>query len=72
MEAKRSLPDDLITLLRQLVVNDQIRMAARVLEIFFIREWKMAEDGARYLTKRYFLMYYSDHVYKFQQRIGKV
>jgi hypothetical protein len=71
LESKQSLPEDLIVLLRQLVMQNQLRMAARILEVYFIREWKLSEEVAAFLMRKFFEKHYADHVRKFRQRIVK-
>lgn len=65
METQKRLPEDLIVLLRQLVTQNQLRMATRVLEVYFIRNWNLSEQVASYFMRKYFEKYYTDHVHKF-------
>lgn len=68
---KRKISEEMIILLRQLVMNGHISMATEVLKVYFIREFGQSEESAQYLMKRYFLKYYGDHVNRFRYRIAK-
>lgn len=65
-EAKKGLPEELLTLLKQLVAQRNIRIAGWVLYAFFIRNWKLSEEHASYYTLRYFQKYYPRQWEKYQ------
>lgn len=69
MAKKQQIADEMVVLLRQLVMQNQIRMAAMVLKVYFIREWKLSEEVAAFFMRKYFEKYYADHVRKFRKRI---
>lgn len=71
MVQKRQIADEMVILIRQLVMQNQIRMAAMVLEIYFIREWKLSQDVASFYMRKYFEIHYADHVRKFRKRIAR-
>jgi hypothetical protein len=71
LESKRKLPDELIVLLRQLVKQEQIHIAAVVLSVYFRREWRLEVDVAGYYTRRYFEKHYSDYVRKHRQQVAR-
>lgn len=68
MKQKRQVAEEMIVLIRQLVMNGQFVMAARVLEVYFMRSWKVSEEVAAFYMRKYFEKYYADHVRKFRQR----
>lgn len=53
--------EEMIVLLRQLVMQDQLVMAARVLRVYFQRVWKIDEELANRYVHRYFAKYYPKH-----------
>lgn len=65
-EAKKELPEGLLTLLKQLVAQRQIRIAGWVLYAFFMRDWKMEEEDAAYYVLRFFKKYYPRQWAKYQ------
>jgi hypothetical protein len=71
LESKPKLPEDLIVLLRQLVKQGQISIAAIVLSVYFRREWRLDDDMAGFYTRRYFEKHYSDYVRKHRERMPK-
>jgi hypothetical protein len=72
LESKPKLPEDLIVLLRQLVIQGQIRIAAHVLYTYLRREWRLEDEMAAYYMRRYFDKYYADHVSKHRERMARV
>lgn len=55
---KRQIAEEMIVLLRQLVMQDQLVMAARVLRVYFQRVWKIDEELANRYVRAYFAKYY--------------
>jgi hypothetical protein len=70
-QKKQKLPEDLIVLLRQLVVQGQIRIGGTLLFVYLKREWHLEDELAAYYMRRYFEKYYGDHVQKHRQRMTK-
>lgn len=54
----KQLPDDLTTLLKQLVRNGQLLMAGLTLKTYFIRCWKVDVQLSGYYVRRYFEKYF--------------
>jgi len=48
----------MVTLLRQLVMQNQIRMAGLVLQTYFVRKWKIEQELAKRYVRGYFAKYY--------------
>lgn len=55
---KQQIADEMTVLLRQLVMQYQIRMAGLVLQTYFVREWKVEESIANRYVRGYFAKYY--------------
>lgn len=55
---KRQIADEMTALLRQLVMQNQLVMAAHVLGVYFQRVWKIDEELANRYVRGYFLKYY--------------
>ncbi|MBW5444754.1 hypothetical protein GE107_01570 [Cohnella sp. CFH 77786] len=60
----------MIVLVRQLVMQNQIWMAAMVLKVYFIRNWKVSEEVAAFYMRKYFEKYYAAQVRKFCQHFA--
>lgn len=58
MENTNQIADEMVVLLRQLVMQNQLVMAARVLETYFQRVWKIDETLANRYVRGYFAKYY--------------
>jgi hypothetical protein len=67
-QKKQTIPEELTTLLRQLVVNGSIRIAGIVLYVYFRRCWKLGDELAAYYVVRYFKKYYPRQLSKHQQQ----
>ena len=67
-EAKKELPEELLTLLKQLVAQRHIRIAGWVLYAFFMRNWKLEEDRAAYYVIRYFQKHYPRQFDKYRSQ----
>lgn len=68
MEQKRQIDDDMTTLVRQLVAQNQLVMAARVLGVYFQRVWKIDEELAGRYVRAYFKKYYPKQLEKHLKR----
>lgn len=55
---KRQIADEMTVLLRQLVMQNQLVMAAHVLEVYFLRVWKIDQELANRYVRGYFAKYY--------------
>lgn len=64
MNDKKGLPENLITTLRQLVMNGHIQMAGTVLYVYFKRSWKLDDQLSAYYVSRYFTKYFPSQVAK--------
>lgn len=71
MVVKRGLPKDITVLLRQLVVNGQIRMAGLVLRTYFIREWELEEELANRYVRGYFAKHYPKQLERHLKRLNE-
>ena len=71
MAEKKPWSEEIITLIRQLVVNGHLRMAAHVLQNYFIRSWKVEEELAHKYMQVYFYKYYSDEVEHYQKQVAR-
>lgn len=68
MASNKQLPEELIVLLRQLVMQGQIRIAGMVLQSYFLRFWKIDRELAEHYVVRYFRKYYPSQLSKHQKR----
>ncbi|WP_159887561.1 hypothetical protein [Paenibacillus puerhi] len=71
MIVKKGLPEELATLLRQLVVNGSIRIAGTTLFVYFKRCWQLDDDLAAYYMRRYFEKYYGNQLQRHRERTAK-
>lgn len=71
MKQTRQIADEMTVLIRQLVMNGQLVMASKVLEVYFMRNWKVSKEVAAYFMRKYFEKHYADQVRKFRQRIAR-
>ena len=55
---KREIAENMIVLIRQLVMQNQLVMAAHVLGVYFKRVWKIDEELALRYVRGYFAKYY--------------
>jgi len=67
---KQQIADEMIVLIRQLVSQKQIRIAAEILKVYFIRYFKVSEEVAAFFMRKYFERHYSVQVRKFRQRFA--
>lgn len=65
---KKQLSDDMTVLAKQLVAQNQLVMAARVLGVYFQRVWKIDEKLANEYVRRYFHKYYPKQLEKHLKR----
>lgn len=68
---KKLIADEMTSLLRQLVMQNQIRMAGLVLQTYFIREWKIAEELANQYVRGYFAKYYPKQLDRHLKRLNR-
>ncbi len=68
MEQKRQISDDMTTLIRQLVAQNQLLMVARVLGVYFQRIWKIDQTLANCYVRGYFRKYYPKQLEKHLKR----
>ena len=71
MQEKRELSHDLTVLLCQLVMQNQIVMAAHVLKTYFLRVWKIDEELATRYARGYFAKYYPKQMERHLKRLKK-
>ncbi|MED1602409.1 hypothetical protein [Alkalihalophilus marmarensis] len=64
---KRELPDPLIESLTRLTKNSDIVMAGRLLNMYFIRQWKVDEQLAKYYTLKWFEKNYPSELKRYRQ-----
>ncbi|OZM58363.1 hypothetical protein CIB95_01980 [Lottiidibacillus patelloidae] len=62
MKEKKTLPDELLTVLQQLTMNGDIKMAGIALKLYLVRCWKMEGKEATELTRRWFRKHYPKHL----------
>lgn len=67
----RHIADEMNTLLRQLVMQDQIRMAGLVLQTYFVRNWKVEESLAKQYVRGYFAKYYPKQLERHLKRMNQ-
>ncbi len=60
--------EEIEVLIRQLVVNNHLCMAAHVLKNYLIRSWKVEEELAHKYMQVYFRKYYSREVERYQKQ----
>lgn len=68
---KRQIADEMTTLLRQLVMQNQLVMAARVLGVYFQRVWKIEEELSNRYVRAYFKKYYPEQLERHLKRLTK-
>ncbi|MNP66467.1 hypothetical protein D3C76_1621820 [compost metagenome] len=69
---KRQISDDMTVLIRQLVQQNQLVMAARVLGVYFQRVWKIDQTLANRYVRGYFRKYYPKQLEKHLQCQNRV
>jgi len=69
---KKQIAVEMTTLLRQLVMQNQLVMAARVLETYFLRMWKIDEELAVAYVRLYFRKYYPKQLERHVKRQNRV
>ncbi|CAM3830714.1 hypothetical protein ACFW4G_28040 [Paenibacillus lactis] len=69
---KRQVDNEMITLLRQLVMQDQIKMAGLVLRTYFVREWKVEQELANKYVRIYFTRYFPKQLDRYLKRQNRV
>ena len=69
---KRQISDDMTVLLRQLVMQNQIKMAGLVLRTYLIRHWKIDERLAGKFTLLYFSKHYPKQLERYQKLLNRV
>jgi hypothetical protein len=62
MVVRRGLPEELQTLLKQLVASGSARIAGTLLYAWFRRCWELDEETAAYFMRRYFEKYFSSQL----------
>lgn len=72
MENKRQINDEMTVLLRQLVMQNQIKMAGLVLRTYFIRHWKINEEMAGKYVRCYFSKHYPKQLERHLNRLNQV
>ncbi|MFD0957973.1 hypothetical protein [Paenibacillus chungangensis] len=68
---KRQIAEEMDTLLRQLVMQNQLVMAARVLEVYFQRLWKIDEELANRYVRAYFIKYNPKQLERHLKRLNR-
>lgn len=58
MVVRKGLPEELRTLLKQLVANGSVRIAGTLLYPWFKRFWELNDETAAYFVRRYFEKYF--------------
>lgn len=69
---KRQIADEMVTLVRQLVAQNQIKVAGLVLQTYFIRVWKKEKDIAAHYVRAYFKKHYPEQLERHLKRVNKV
>ena len=67
---KRPIHDEMTTLVRQLVMQNQIRMAGLVLLTYFVREWKVEESLAKRYVRGYFTKFFPKQLERYLKRLN--
>jgi len=70
MVVRKGLPDELQTLLKQLVANGSVRIAGTLLYAWFRRCWELDDETAAYYMRRYFEKYFSRQLQSHRKRAG--
>ncbi|RAV02711.1 hypothetical protein [Paenibacillus sp. YN15] len=65
MAEKKPWSEEIEVLIRRLVVNGHLCMAAHVLKNYFIRSWKVEEELAHKYMQVYFPKYYGKEVERY-------
>jgi hypothetical protein len=65
---KREIADEMTVLLRQLVMQNTIRIAGHVLQTYFLREWKIHEELANSYVRCYFAKYFPRQLERYLMR----
>lgn len=68
---KKQITDEMTSLLRQLVMQNQIRMAGLVLQTYFVREWKIDEELANRYMRGYFAKFYPKQLERHLKRLNR-
>lgn len=69
---KRQIADDMTVLIRQLVQQNQLVMAARILGVYFQRVWKIDHTLANRYVRGYFRKYYPKQLERHLKRQNRV
>lgn len=69
---KRQISDEMTVLASQLVAQNQLVMAARVLGVYFQRVWKTDEMTANLYVRGYFRKYFPKQLEKHLQHQNRV
>lgn len=69
---KQQIADEMATLLRQLVMQNQLVIAAHVLGVYFLRIWKIDEELANRYVRGYFAKYYPKQLERHLKRQNRV
>ncbi len=70
MKEEKHISDEMTVLARQLVAQNQIVMAAHVLEVYFLRVWKIDEELAIRYVGGYFHKYYPKQLERYLKRLN--
>jgi len=60
-----NIPDVLIEALKQLTKNGDIKMAGLLLNMYFIRNWKVKEPIAKHYTIKWFEKYFPNELKRY-------
>lgn len=61
------IADDFRLLLKQLVINDSIRIAGTMLFVYFKRNWRIDDELAAHYVVRYFQKYFPNQLSRHKQ-----
>jgi hypothetical protein len=70
MFSRRGLPEELQTLLKQLVVNGSIRIASTLLYAWFRRCWELDDETAATYMVKYFERYFPKQLSRHKQKVA--